>query len=86
MKTALTSVLLLMAGCVVSAGTPPAAQKQPQETAPQGSAAQDKTPPSYDMKPQAILDLQQMQEKYLGLRRRFRRRNTPGARRTACAR
>ena len=67
MKTALTSILLLMAGCVVSAGTPPAAQKQPQETAPQGSAAQDKTPPSYDMKPQAILDLQQMQEKYLGL-------------------
>ena len=67
MKTALTSILLLMAGCVISAGTPPAAQKQPQEAAPQGSAAPDKTPPSYDMKPQAILDLQQMQEKYVGL-------------------
>ena len=64
--TVLTSILLLMAGCVVSAGTPPAAQK-PQEAAPQGAAAQDKTPPSYDMKPQAVLDLQQMQEKYLGL-------------------
>ena len=63
--TVWSSILLLMAGCTVSAGTPP--QKQPQETAPQGSAAQDKTPPSYDMKPQAILDLQQMQEKYLGL-------------------
>ena len=63
--TVWSSILLLMAGCTVSAGTPP--QKQPQETAPQGSAAQDKTAPSYDMKPQAILDLQQMQEKYLGL-------------------
>src|SRR3974390_2647495 len=65
--TVLPSILVLMAGCVVSAGTPPAVQKQPQETAPQGSAAQDKTPPSYDMKPQAILDLQQLQEKYVGL-------------------
>jgi uncharacterized damage-inducible protein DinB len=65
--TVLTSILLLMAGCVVGAGTPPAAQKQAQEAASQGSAAQDKTPPSYDMKPQAILDLQQMQEKYVGL-------------------
>src|SRR6516162_9985305 len=63
--TVWSSILLLMAGCTVSAGTPP--QKQPQETAPQGSAAQDKTAPSYDMKPQAILDLQQMQEKYVGL-------------------
>jgi uncharacterized damage-inducible protein DinB len=30
-------------------------------------AAEDKTPPSYDMKPQAILDLQQLQKKFVGL-------------------
>lgn len=31
------------------------------------AAAEDKTPPSYDMKPQAILDLQQLQKKFVGL-------------------
>ncbi len=30
-------------------------------------AAEDKTPPSYDMKPQAILDLQGLQKKFVGL-------------------
>ncbi len=30
-------------------------------------AAEDKTPPSYDMKPQAILDLQNLQKKFVGL-------------------
>src|SRR6516162_1080822 len=62
--TVLTLTLLLVGGCVVSAGTPPAEKKQAPA---QGSAPQDKTPPSYDMKPQAILDLQQLQEKYVGL-------------------
>jgi len=65
--TVLTLILVLMAGCVVSAGTPPEAKKQAQQAAPQGYGTQDKTPPSYDMKPQAILDLQQLQEKYVGL-------------------
>ena len=65
--TVLTLTLLLVGGCVVSAGTPPAEKKQAQQAPAQGSAPQDKTPPSYDMKPQAILDLQQLQEKYVGL-------------------
>jgi uncharacterized damage-inducible protein DinB len=65
----LTLVLLLTAGCVVRAGTPPSAKKQAQGSAAQGAGAQDKTPPSYDMKPQAVLDLQQLQEKYVGLAR-----------------
>ena len=65
--TVLTLTLLLTGGCVVSAGTPPAEKKQAQQAPAQGSAPQDKTPPSYDMKPQAILDLQQLQEKYVGL-------------------
>jgi len=65
--TLLTLILVLMAGFVVSAGSPPEAKKQAQQATPQGYGAQDKTPPSYDMKPQAILDLQQLQEKYVGL-------------------
>ena len=65
--TVLILTLLLMGGCVVSAGTPPAEKKQAQQAPAQGSAPQDKTPPSYYMKPQAILDLQQLQEKYVGL-------------------
>ena len=65
--TLLTLILVLMAGCVVSAGPPPEAKKQAQPAAPQGYGADDKTPPSNDMKPQAILDLQQLQEKYVGL-------------------
>ena len=60
--TVLTLTLLLTGGCVVSAGTPPAEKKQAQQAPAQGSAPHDKTPPSYDMKPQAILDLQQLQE------------------------
>jgi uncharacterized damage-inducible protein DinB len=60
----LTLTLLLMGAWVLSAGTPPAERKQ---AAAPGSAPPDKTPPSYDMKPQAILDLQQLQEKYVGL-------------------
>jgi uncharacterized damage-inducible protein DinB len=33
----------------------------------QGAPAQDKTPPSYDMKAQAALDLQQLQQKFVDL-------------------
>jgi hypothetical protein len=33
--------------------------------------AQDKTPPSYDMKPQSVLDLQQMQKKFVSLAQAF---------------
>ena len=65
--TLLTLILVLMAGFVVSAGSPPEAKKQAQQATPQEYGAKDKTPPSYDMKPQAILDLQQLQEKYVGL-------------------
>lgn len=65
--TMLILTLLLMAGCVVKAGAPPSARKQAQGAAAPGSEAPDKTPPSYDMKPQAVLDLQQLQEKYVGL-------------------
>jgi uncharacterized damage-inducible protein DinB len=34
---------------------------------PQSAPSPDKTPPSYDLKPQALLDLQQMQKKFVGL-------------------
>ena len=85
--TLLTLILVLMAGCVVSAGSPPEAKKQAQPAAPQGYGAEDKTAPSYDMKPQAILDLQQLQERSEEhTSERFRRRNTRGGRPTACAR
>lgn len=48
-------------------------------------AAEDKTPPSYDMKPQAILDLQQLQKKFVGLAEampaeKFTWRPAPGVR------
>jgi hypothetical protein len=42
------------------------ASPRPQSSTPP-AASQDKTPPSYDMKAQAILDLQQMQQKFTGL-------------------
>ena len=38
-----------------------------QSPAPAQSAQQDKTPPSYDMKPQSVLDLQTMQKKFTSL-------------------
>jgi hypothetical protein len=38
-----------------------------QSPAPAPSAPDDKTPPSYDMKPQSILDLQTMQKKFTSL-------------------
>jgi len=65
--TVMTLTVLLLPGCVVTAGTPPSGEKHAQAAGAQASGTQDKTPPSYDMKPQAVLDLQQMQEKYVGL-------------------
>ena len=66
--SALAWTLLLGAVCGLSAGTPPSGKQQAQGTTAQGyGAVQDKTPPSYDMKPQAVLDLQQLQEKYVNL-------------------
>ena len=47
-----------------SAGEKSNAQNQSQT-----SASDDKTPPSYDMKAQALVDLQQMQKKYTDLAR-----------------
>lgn len=38
-----------------------------QQPAPPSAASPDKTPPSYDMKAQSILDLQQMQQKFTSL-------------------
>jgi len=38
-----------------------------QQSAAPPAAAEDKTPPSYDMKAQSILDLQQMQQKFTSL-------------------
>ena len=38
-----------------------------QAAGPSHTAAEDKTPPSYDMKPQSILDLQTMQKKFTDL-------------------
>jgi uncharacterized damage-inducible protein DinB len=61
------SLLLLSALSLLLA---PAGNANPQNRAPQtGSnpSAEDKTPPSYDMKPQALLDLQDMHKKMVGL-------------------
>jgi uncharacterized damage-inducible protein DinB len=44
-----------------------AAEKGRQEQPAQNSASADKTPPSYDMKAQALVDLQQLQKKYTDL-------------------
>jgi uncharacterized damage-inducible protein DinB len=52
----------LLAGLSANA----AERNKPQPQA-QTSASEDKTPPSYDMKAQALVDLQQMQKKYTDL-------------------
>lgn len=58
----IAAALLLLTGLVTSA-----AEKMRTEKPPQAAAAEDKTPPSYDMKAQAIVDLQGMQKKYTQL-------------------
>src|SRR5258708_6338320 len=57
-------VRLLVYACLVTglAGT-----AFPQETVPPPVQSADKTPPSYDLKAQAALDLQQLQEKFTRL-------------------
>ena len=63
-KTAIR-VLACFVLSAVSAKVVPASQSMsPQQGT---SASADKTAPSYDMKAQAIVDLQQMQKKYLDL-------------------
>ncbi len=49
--------LLMVASCGISAQGPAASTTQPE----------DKTPTSYDMKAQTVLDLQQMQQKFVSL-------------------
>jgi uncharacterized damage-inducible protein DinB len=60
-KTIIASVLLLMSSFAVIAGPSTDAKQQAQ------APVADKTAPSYDMKAQAILDLQQLQKKYVDL-------------------
>jgi len=60
------TILVLALGFLtaLSAG---AADKPPAQMQSQPSTSDDKTPPSYDMKAQSIIDLQQMQKKYTEL-------------------
>jgi len=83
MKRAIMLVLaLLILGALQSKAAPANEVKSPQ----QGSAANaDKTAPSYDMKAQAIVDLQQLQKKYVELAQalpadKFNWRPEPGVR------
>src|SRR5260370_35298393 len=57
-------VRMLVCACLVT-GLASAALAQ--ETAPPPVQSADKTPPSYDLKAQAALDLQQLQEKFTKL-------------------
>ena len=60
--------LLLLSGLVLLLATQGNANSRngaPQPAA--NTSAEDKTPPSYDMKPQALLDLQDMHKKMVGL-------------------
>jgi uncharacterized damage-inducible protein DinB len=66
MKNASTIALalLLLTGCSTNAN-----EKVKTERQAQAPASEDKTPPSYDMKAQALVDLQGMQKKYTELAR-----------------
>jgi uncharacterized damage-inducible protein DinB len=81
MKKAMLSILaLLLLTALGSKATP----SKDVRTSPQAAAA-DKTAPSYDMKAQAILDLQQLQKKYTDLAQalpadKFTWRPEPGTR------
>jgi DinB superfamily len=61
MKSGLTFLFCALF-CAASTSASPGLQSSTPPAAPQ-----DKTPPSYDMKAQAILDLQQMQQKFTSL-------------------
>jgi len=60
----LLSASVLLLASQISAG-PNHRAAQPGATV--NASAEDKTPPSYDMKPQALLDLQDMHKKMVGL-------------------
>ena len=55
--------LVLVCACGVSLNAKERAQSAQQQAA----ASDDKTPPSYDMKAQALFDLQDLQKKYVEL-------------------
>jgi len=58
----------LISCCALTFGTQAlAATSRPQQAAPQAAQSEDKTAPSYDMKAQAALDMQQMQQKFVSL-------------------
>jgi len=61
-KTTLVLALSLLTALSARATNKPAVQMQSQP-----STSEDKTAPSYDMKAQSIIDLQQMQQKYTQL-------------------
>src|SRR5690348_7306084 len=61
MKSGLTLLFCALL-CLASTSASPG-----QQSSSSPAASQDKTPPSYDMKAQAILDLQQMQQKFTTL-------------------
>lgn len=65
MKTTMVCVLTLLFLGVLGANARPT--DEPKNPQPGNSAAADKTAPSYDMKAQAIVDLQQLQKKYAEL-------------------
>lgn len=65
MKPATICVLTLLLLCASALNaTPPASHRQ---NAQQTDSSADKTAPSYDMKAQAIVDMQQLQKKYVEL-------------------
>lgn len=60
-------MILLALGLSLGLSGNAADAKKPERQAQSPAAAQDKTPPSYDMKAQALVDLQQLQKKYADL-------------------
>src|ERR1700756_598374 len=60
-------MVLLALGLLTGLSANASGGKRPEKQAPSPAASQDKTPPSYDMKAQALVDLQQLQKKYADL-------------------
>lgn len=63
MRKVMIGVLALLSISAASAMASPGEENRP----PQSASATDKTAPSYDMKAQAAVDLQQLQKKYVDL-------------------
>jgi uncharacterized damage-inducible protein DinB len=59
--------LLLAAVAVALLAVPSFASKDRQQSAAPATQSADKTPPSYDMKPQSLLDLDDMHKKFVAL-------------------